>query len=65
MVWTLVSKPEDGLADQLLFVCSDVRDVVFLESGKKKKKSVLSSGKKEKHLGGEGQIFKTDVYKIK
>lgn len=44
------SKAEEaGLAEQLLFVCSDVRVVVFPESGK----SVLSSGRKEKRLGGE------------
>lgn len=57
-IWTTLPKKvrasdskaeEAGLAEQLLFVCSDVRVVVFPESGK----SVLSSGRKEKRLGGE------------
>lgn len=46
------SKSEEaGLADQLLFICSDMRVVVFLELGGGG--SFISSGRKEKHLGGE------------
>lgn len=58
MVWTPVSKTEDGLDDQLVFVCSDVRDVVCVESGKKKKKCSVFWGKKKSIWEERGKSLK-------